>query len=223
MLHIRCIACMARRVRALQTCFRSWDGTTYAAATPMPPAPVPTPMPTPMPTPAPVPSAAPVPVPSRAPTPIPSPMAPTFVKLSVGQQLPDGFRLARCLEAAAFEAVVLRTLSFLDICVLDGGTARGPRGDVDTAPSNTVLCPDPQPPIEFGCYIVTDLPVGGAAASPPPPPYVGEGRLDTDMYNQFQALGLPVVAVRPLQFNYTPDNAPSRALVAPYLEPGFVA
>lgn len=44
-------------------------------------------------------------------------------------------------------------MGYLEICSLIGGTARGDRTGFDGA-SNTVLCPDPDPPAGFSCRIV---------------------------------------------------------------------
>ena len=58
---------------------------------------------------------------------------------------------------SSLQAEVVALTSFNEICFIDGegvGTSdvRGPRND--GAPSNTVLCPDTDPPISFSCLIL---------------------------------------------------------------------
>lgn len=77
----------------------------------------------------------------------------TFVKFASTVYPPAGYRLATCSEAAGNQAAVLGLVSYLDICGLNGGDVRGSRQGYDNAPGNTVICPDPDPPSSFGCYI----------------------------------------------------------------------
>lgn len=48
----------------------------------------------------------------------------------------------------------LSVVGYLEICSVIGGTVRGDRSGFDTGPSNTVVCPDPDPPAGFSCRIV---------------------------------------------------------------------
>lgn len=67
-------------------------------------------------------------------------------------------------------------MSYLDVCIVNGGSVRGGRTGFDNDAGNVIQCPDPNPPRGFGCSIAARTTNGHSngnsnnARSPPPPP-----------------------------------------------------
>lgn len=91
-----------------------------------------------------------------------------YAKVTGVTSPPPGFRAVTCAEAKQAQQAILPYVGYLEICSVVGGTVRGSRDGFDNAPSNTVLCPDPNPPTSFSCMI---LAVAAALPPPSPPPH----------------------------------------------------
>jgi hypothetical protein len=84
----------------------------------------------------------------------PLPLAAVFMRLQGSQTIPAGYRLMSCLEALQYSDLILPLTIAGDQCKVAGGAVLGLNLN-PTVDSYTVLCPDPSPPRQYACRMIT--------------------------------------------------------------------